>query len=69
MWEGNEPEDSSQLTYGELLEQVCKCSNVLLRHGVRKGDCVAIYMPMVPEIVVAMLACARIGALHTVVVS
>ncbi|CAM9638441.1 unnamed protein product [Lampetra fluviatilis] len=66
-WEGNEPGDCSQITYKELLDQVCKCSNVLLSHGVGKGDRVAIYMPMITELVVAMLACARIGAVHSIV--
>uniref|UniRef100_S4RKV6 acetate--CoA ligase n=1 Tax=Petromyzon marinus TaxID=7757 RepID=S4RKV6_PETMA len=67
--EGNEPGDCNQITYKELLDQVCKCSNVLLSHGVGKGDRVAIYMPMITELVVAMLACARVGAVHSIVVS
>ncbi|NCF56394.1 MAG: acetate--CoA ligase [Planctomycetia bacterium] len=65
-WEG-EPGDTSSLTYKELLEQVCRCAGALRQMGVGKGDTVAIYMGMVPEITVAMLACARIGAAHSVV--
>ncbi|KAF4517788.1 hypothetical protein B566_EDAN002993 [Ephemera danica] len=61
-WEGNDTEDYSRLTYRKLLEQVCKCANVLKALGVGKGDRVAIYMPMVMELVITMLACARIGA-------
>jgi acetyl-CoA synthetase len=66
IWEG-EPGEVRRITYGELLRDVCRCANVLKALGVRKGDRVAIYMPMVPEVAVAMLACARIGAVHTVV--
>ncbi|XP_078460649.1 acetyl-coenzyme A synthetase, cytoplasmic-like isoform X2 [Lampetra planeri] len=66
-WEGNRPDESSQITYAELLAEVCKFSNVLLAKGVRKGDRVAVYLPMVLELVVAMLACARLGAVHSVV--
>jgi acetyl-CoA synthetase len=66
IWEG-EPGEVRRITYGELLRDVCRCANVLRGLGVRKGDRVAIYMPMVPEVAVAMLACARIGAVHTVV--
>ncbi|HCW44787.1 MAG TPA: acetate--CoA ligase [Planctomycetes bacterium] len=65
-WEG-EPGDTSSLTYKELLEEVCRCAGALRQMGVGKGDTVAIYMGMVPEITVAMLACARIGAAHSVV--
>ncbi|MGE4602946.1 MAG: acetate--CoA ligase [Planctomycetota bacterium] len=65
-WEG-EPGDSKSLTYAQLLAEVCRTSNALRELGVTKGDTVAIYMGMVPEIVVAMLACARIGAAHSVV--
>ena len=65
-WEG-EPGDSRALTYQQLLREVSKCANVLKSLGVQKGDRVAIYMGMVPELPVAMLACARIGAVHTVV--
>jgi len=66
IWEG-EPGDVRRITYAELLAQVQRCANVLKSLGVRKGDRVAIYLPMVPEVAVAMLACARIGAPHTVV--
>ncbi|CAH8522015.1 unnamed protein product [Dicrocoelium dendriticum] len=66
-WEGNNPDDYCAVTYGELLTKVQRFGIALKSLGVTKGDCVAIYMPMVPEIVVAMLACARIGAVHSVV--
>uniref|UniRef100_A0A1I8JEN4 acetate--CoA ligase n=1 Tax=Macrostomum lignano TaxID=282301 RepID=A0A1I8JEN4_9PLAT len=66
-WEGNDPEDRTSITYAELLQQVCRFANVLKSNGVKKGDRVAIYMPMVLELVVAMLACARIGAVHSIV--
>lgn len=65
-WEG-EPGDSISLTYSDLLAQVCQCAGALKQMGIGKGDTVAIYMGMVPEITVAMLACARIGAAHSVV--
>jgi acetyl-CoA synthetase len=65
-WEG-EPGDTRTITYAELLEEVCRFTNALRELGVRKGDRVAIYMPMVPELPVAMLACTRIGAAHSVV--
>jgi acetyl-CoA synthetase len=67
LWEGNEPGETSSLTYRELLEQVCRFANVLKKHGIKKGDRVSIYMPMIPELAVAMLACARIGAIHSIV--
>ena len=67
IWEGDEPSDDKQLTYQELYEEVCRFSNALKSRGVKKGDRVSIYMPMVPEAAVAMLACARIGAIHSVV--
>ena len=67
IWEGDEPSDDKQLTYEELYEEVCRFSNALKSRGVRKGDRVSIYMPMVPEAAIAMLACARIGAIHSVV--
>ncbi|QPJ65850.1 MAG: acetate--CoA ligase [Candidatus Nitrohelix vancouverensis] len=67
LWEGNEPGEDRKFTYKELHEQVCKFSNVLKRHGVKKGDRVSIYMPMIPELAIAMLACARIGAVHSIV--
>ncbi|MCL2553271.1 MAG: acetate--CoA ligase [Actinomycetia bacterium] len=65
-WEG-EPGDTRTLTYADLKDEVCRAANALLALGVRAGDRVALYMPMIPETVVAMLACARIGAPHTVV--
>ncbi len=67
IWEGNEPGEDSKLTYSELHEQVCKFANVLKSRGVKKGDRVSIYMPMIPELAVTMLACARIGAVHSIV--
>ncbi|MCP5145186.1 MAG: acetate--CoA ligase [Gammaproteobacteria bacterium] len=67
IWEADSPEVSKHITYRELHEQVCRLANVLLARGVKKGDRVSIYMPMIPEAVVAMLACARIGAIHSVV--
>ncbi|KAJ8033519.1 Acetyl-coenzyme A synthetase, cytoplasmic [Holothuria leucospilota] len=66
-WEGNTPGYETKITYNELLTEVCKFANVLKSLGVKKGDCVAMYMPMILELVVAMLACARIGAVHSVV--
>ncbi len=66
IWEG-EPGDSRVLTYGQLHREVCKAANALVELGVRAGDFVAIYMPMIPEAAIAMLACARLGAPHTVV--
>jgi acetyl-CoA synthetase len=67
IWEGDEPTDDKSITYRQLHEQVCKFANVLKKHGVAKGDRVTIYMPMVPEAAYAMLACARIGAVHSIV--
>jgi acetyl-CoA synthetase len=67
IWQGNEDEDVRRMSYRELYTEVCRLSNVLKKHGVGKGDRVGIYLPMVPEAAVAMLACARIGAVHTVV--
>jgi acetyl-CoA synthetase len=66
-WVGNEPTEERAITYRELHRDVCKFANVLKAHGIKKGDRVCIYMPMVPEAGVAMLACSRIGAVHTVV--
>ncbi|HSA39434.1 acetate--CoA ligase [Mycolicibacterium fallax] len=66
-WEGEPVGDARSLTYAELKDEVCRAANVLTDLGVTAGDRVAIYMPMVPEAVVAMLACARVGALHSVV--
>jgi acetyl-CoA synthetase len=67
LWEGDDPADSKHITYGELKDQVCRLANTLKARGVRKGDRVCIYMPMIPEAAYAMLACARIGAVHSVV--
>ena len=68
LWEPNDPNsDSVSLTYAELFEATCKFANAMRANGVRKGDRVIIYMPMVPEAAIAMLACARIGAVHSVV--
>uniref|UniRef100_A0A672HRF3 Acetyl-coenzyme A synthetase n=1 Tax=Salarias fasciatus TaxID=181472 RepID=A0A672HRF3_SALFA len=66
-WEGNEPGDELKVTYRQLLLRVCRFANVLKAQGVKKGDRVSIYMPMVVELVVAMLACVRIGAVHSIV--
>ncbi|MDK4713727.1 acetate--CoA ligase [Rhizobium sp. CNPSo 4039] len=67
IWEGDNPYIDKKITYNELYEQVCRLANVLKKHGVKKGDRVTIYMPMIPEAAYAMLACARIGAVHSVV--
>ncbi len=67
IWAQDEPGVYTRISYGELKHQVCRVANVLLQHGVRKGDRVCIYMTMMPELVYAMLACARIGAIHSVV--
>jgi acetyl-CoA synthetase len=67
LWEGDDPRLSERITYRQLYELVCQCANALKALGVRKGDRVTIYMPMIPETAVAMLACARIGAVHSVV--
>ena len=67
IWEGDNPKDSKKITYKELYLEVCKFSNALKNIGTKKGDVVTIYMPMVPEAAYAMLACARIGAIHSVV--
>ena len=67
LWEGDDPKESRAVTYKELHETVCKLANGLKSLGVKKGDRVTIYMPMVPETAAAMLACARIGAIHSVV--
>ncbi|KAB5561873.1 hypothetical protein PHYPO_G00011540 [Pangasianodon hypophthalmus] len=67
IWEKDEPGTEERVTYRELLEMTCRLANTLKSHGVRKGDRVAIYMPVCPTAVAAMLACARIGAVHTVV--
>ncbi|NRN30299.1 acetate--CoA ligase [Photorhabdus heterorhabditis] len=67
IWEGDDPTESKTVTYRELHHDVCQFSNALKNIGIKKGDVVAIYMPMVPEAAVAMLACARIGAIHSVI--
>ncbi|WP_087026791.1 acetate--CoA ligase [Thaumasiovibrio subtropicus] len=67
IWEGDDPADDATLTYNELHEQVCQFANALKSQGVRKGDVVCLYMPMVAEAAIAMLACTRIGAVHTIV--
>ena len=67
IWEGDHPDDSRHISYRELHADVCRLANLLKRRGVAKGDRVTIYLPMIPEAAVAMLACARIGAIHSVV--
>ena len=68
IWEPNDPNDSTvRYTYKELLSAVCRFANGLKNQGIKKGDRVCIYMPMVPELTIAVLACARIGAIHSVV--
>ena len=67
IWEGDDPTQDEKITYHQLHERVCKFANVLKANGVKKGDCVTIYLPMIPESAYAMLACARIGAVHSIV--
>ena len=67
VWEGDDPADSKNITYAELAAEVCRLSNALRARGIKKGDRVCIYMPMIPEAAFAMLACARIGAVHSIV--
>ena len=67
IWEGDDPNESKHITYSELHAEVCKFANVLKAHGVNKGDTVTIYLPMIPEAAYAMLACARLGAVHSIV--
>ncbi|MGE0563009.1 MAG: acetate--CoA ligase [Pseudolabrys sp.] len=67
IWEGDEPSDDKKITYQELHDEVCRMANILRLRNVKKGDRVTIYMPMIPEAAYAMLACARIGAIHSVV--
>jgi len=67
LWEGDDPKDSKHITYKELYEHVCRLANAMKARGIKKGDVVTIYMPMIPEAAYAMLACARIGAIHSVV--
>jgi len=67
IWEGDDPKHQKKITYKELHHEVCKLANVLKKYGIKKGDRIIIYLPMIPEAAVAMLACARIGAVHSVV--
>lgn len=67
LWEGNSPHQTQSMTYGQLHKKISRLANALLSHGIKKGDRVCIYLPMIPEVVIAMLACARIGAIHSVV--
>ncbi|MGC2156853.1 MAG: acetate--CoA ligase, partial [Pseudolabrys sp.] len=67
IWEGDDPTESKRITYRQLHDEVCRFANVLKAHGVKKGDTVTIYLPMIPEAAYAMLACARIGAVHSIV--
>ena len=67
IWEGDDPSESKKITYRQLHDEVCRMANVMRNRGVGKGDRVTIYMPMIPEAAYAMLACARIGAIHSVV--
>lgn len=67
IWEGDDPYYDKKITYQELHDEVCRFANVLKKHGVKKGDCVTIYLPMIPEAAYAMLACTRIGAVHSIV--
>ncbi|MEC7572482.1 MAG: AMP-binding protein, partial [Pseudomonadota bacterium] len=67
IWEGDDPADDKHITYRELHAEVCRLANALKGLGAKKGDRITIYMPMIPEATVAMLACARIGAIHSVV--
>ena len=67
IWEGDDPEEDRQITYRELHKEVCRFANVLKARGVKKGDRVCLYMPMIPEASVAMLACTRVGAVHSIV--
>src|SRR5580704_3267875 len=67
IWEGDDPKDSKHITYKQLHDEVCRFANILRNRNVKKGDRVTIYLPMIPEAAYAMLACARIGAIHSVV--
>src|SRR4051812_13208535 len=69
IWEADEPGQGKSLTYNELLTEVNKCANMLKSFGVEKGTTVNIYLPMIPELPISMLACARIGAIHSVIFS
>ena len=67
IWEGDNPDESEYISYRKLYQEVCKLSNSLKKLGIKKGDCVTLYMPMIPEAAYAMLACTRIGAIHSIV--
>ena len=67
IWEGDDPKDTKKITYKELFENVCKTANVLKKIGIKKGDRVTIYLTMIPELAYTMLACARIGAVHSII--
>ena len=67
IWEGDNPEDHKKITYKELLEKVNRTANALKSLGVKKGDCVTVYLTMIPELAYTMLACARIGAIHSII--
>ena len=67
IWEGDDPKSSKKITYKELLKQVCKTANALKKIGVKRGDRVTIYLTMIPELAFVMLACARIGAVHSII--
>lgn len=67
IWEGDNPADSAKITYGQMKDEICRLANALKARGVKKGDRVTLYLPMAPETVYAMLACARIGAVHSVI--
>lgn len=67
LWQGDDPSESKKITYAQLYEEVCRLGYALKKQGIKKGDRVCIYLPMIPEAVIAMLACARIGAIHSVI--
>ena len=67
IWEGDDPRQSKKITYRQLHASVCKCANAMTNLGIKKGDRITIYLPMIPEIAIAVLACARIGAIHSVI--
>ena len=67
IWEGDNPDESERITYRQLSERVQRFANVMKKHGAKKGDRVTIYLPMIPEAAYAMLACTRIGAVHSIV--
>jgi acetyl-CoA synthetase len=69
IWQGEKEEEKRTLTYQQVHSEVCRLANVLKKHGVRKGHTITIFMPMVPELPIALLACARVGAVHSVVFS